>query len=226
MICAGLFFAVFCFGQTNFLKGEDLFLRNKPGEAVVFLENALIDDPANITACLYLGVAYEQLQKTDEAIAVYRRGLPGAGNFSANIANNLGNVYFQKGDMEMAEQFFSQAIGFNPVYSRAYLGRANTRIKAGNLRTAVADYEQYLGLEPRSAQRAEIEKLMALIRSEFAAEERKRLLALEEERRIAEERKKLLDSVSASLQSAADASQGISSGAESMENYDGEFELH
>jgi tetratricopeptide (TPR) repeat protein len=225
-ICIGLFFAVFCHGQSNFSRGEELFLQNKPGEAVVFLENALVDNPANITACLYLGIAYEQMQKADEAIAVYRRGLPNAGNHSANIANNLGNVYFQKGDMESAEQFYSQAIGFDAVYSRAYLGRANTRIKAGNLRTAVTDYEQYLALQPRSDQRGQIEQLVAIIRAEFAAEERKRLLAEEEERRLAEERKKLLDSVSASLQSAADASQGISSGAESVENYDGEFELH
>jgi hypothetical protein len=50
-------------------------------------------------------------------------------------------------------------------------------------------------------------------------------MAEEEEKRLAEERKKLLDSVSASLQSAADSSKGISSGAESVEGYQGNFEL-
>jgi hypothetical protein len=34
-----------------------------------------------------------------------------------------------------------------------------------------------------------------------------------------------LDEVSASLQSAADSSQGLSSGAENLEGYEGEFEL-
>jgi len=50
-------------------------------------------------------------------------------------------------------------------------------------------------------------------------------MAEEEERRLAEERQRLLDSVSASLQSAADYSQSISSGAENVEGYEGEFEL-
>jgi Tfp pilus assembly protein PilF len=225
MIFAGLLLTVLCQGQSNFSKGEELLMQNKPAEAMVFLENAISDDSANVTAWLYLGIVYEQLGRGDEAIASYRRILPMAGNMSANVANNIGNVYFQKGNAEMAEQFYTQAIGFSSVYSRAYLGRANARIKAGNLRNAVDDYEQYLVLEPRSAQRPRIEQLVALIRSEFAAEERKKIMAEEEARILAEERQKLLDSVSASLQSAADFSKGISSGAESVEHYDGEFEL-
>jgi tetratricopeptide (TPR) repeat protein len=141
------------------------------------------------------------------------------------VANNLGNVYFQMGNNEMAEQYYSQALGFNSVFSKAYLGRANTRIKTGNLRTAVSDYEQYLTLEPNSSQRPKIEQLVSLIRSEFAAEERRKIFAEEEARMAAEERQRLLDSVSASLHSAADLSKSLSSGAESVEQYDGEFEL-
>jgi Tfp pilus assembly protein PilF len=225
MISVWLLITAVCYGQSNYSRGEELLMQNKPAEAAVFLENAVADDPAHALSWLYLGIVYEQLGKTDEAIATYRRVLPLAGNLSANVANNLGNVYFQKGNAEMAEQFYTQAIGLDAVYSKAYLGRANTRIKAGNLRSAVTDYEQYLTLEPRSSQRARIEQLVAIIREEFAAEERKRLIAEEEARRAAEEKQKLLDAVSASLQSAADASKGISSGAESVEGYEGEFEL-
>jgi len=90
---------------------------------------------------------------------------------------------------------------------------------------AVSDYEQYLTLEPRSSQRANIEQLISLIRTEIATESMRREIAAEEERRLAVERQNLLDSVSASLQSAADHSQGISTGAESVEHYDGEFVL-
>ena len=148
-----------------------------------------------------------------------------AGNLSANVANNLGNVYFQIGNNEIAEQYYSQAIGYNATFSKAYLGRANTRVKAGNLKNAISDYEQYLALEPRSAQKPKIEQLIALIKSEFAAEERRKIIAEEEARRLAEERQKLLDSVSASLHSAADLSKSLSSGSESVEQYDGQFEL-
>ena len=220
-----LLMAVFSHGQVNFTRGEELLMQNKPAEALVFLENAIADDPANVTAFIYLGIVYEQLEKMDEAIATYRRILPAAGNLSANVANNLGNVYFQRGNNEMAEQFYTQAIEINSIYSYAWLGRANTRIKTGNLKNAAGDYEQYLALEPLSSQRPRIEQLVALLRAEFAAEERRKLLAEEEERVRAAERQRLLDEVSASLQSAADASRGISSGAENVEGYENEFEL-
>ena len=224
-ICILLFITVFCYGQSNFLKGEELLMYNKPSEALDFLVRALSEDPSNVTSYLYLGIIYEQLGMMDEAIAVYRRALPIAGNLSVYIANNLGNVYFNRGNVDMAEQYYTQAIGFNGVFSSAYLGRANTRIRAGNLQNAVSDYEYYLTLEPRSPQRGSIEQLVTLVHSEFAAEEMRKLIAEEEARRIAEERQRLLDAVSASLQSVAESSQGISFGAEGVEHYHGEFEL-
>lgn len=223
--CALLLAAVLCYGQSNFDRGQELFMQNNPAQAVTFLERALAEDSANTIIYLYLGIAYEQLGRHDDAIAIYRRVLPIAGSLSANVANNLGNVYFQRGNTEDAERFYTQALSFDSVYPQAYLGRANTRIKAGNLQSAIIDYEQYLSLEPSSSQRANIEQLIGLIRSELAAEEMRKIIAVEEERRLAEERQRLLDSVSASLQSAADASQGISTGVESVKHYEGEFEL-
>jgi len=220
-----LFFAGLCYGQTNFAKGEELLMKNQPAQAESFLMRAIADDPGNPVAYIYLGIVYEQIGRTEDAITIYRRILPSAGNFSANVANNLGNVYFQKGNIDTAEQYYTQAIGFDSGYPNAYLGRANTRIKTGNLKNAVSDYQQYLKLDPRSSQRAKIEQLVNLIQTEAAEAEMKRLMAEEEARRIAEERQRLLDSVSASLQSVVDSSKGISSGAESVENYDGEFVL-
>jgi len=225
MIGVLLFFAAFCYGQSNLARGEELMMQNNPAQAVAFLERALAENPSNVTVSLYLGIVYEQLNRSDEAIAIYRRALPTAGNMSANVANNLGNVYFSRGNTDLAEQFYTQAIGFNSVFSNAYLGRANTRIKNGQLMNAVADYEQYLTLEPRSPQRENIERLVNLIRTDIATAEMRRVIAEEEARRLEEERAMLLETVSASLQSLSDSSRGISSGAESVEQYDGEFEL-
>jgi len=219
------FIAALTFGQTNFTRGSELFMQNKPAEALVFLENSIIEDPAHILAFLYLGIVYEQLDRNDEAIAVYRRILTRAENMTAHVSTNLANVYFRKGSVEYAEQFYSQAIEADPAYASAYLGRANTRIRTGTLRDAVSDYEVYLALEPLSVRRAEVERMIIFIRSEFAAEERRKLMAEEAARAEAERRQRLLDELVASLQAAADESQGISSGAENLEAYDGEFEL-
>jgi tetratricopeptide (TPR) repeat protein len=225
MICILPVFAGFCYGQSSLAKGEDLLMRNQPAQAEEFFIRAIAEDTANPVSYLYLGIVYEQLGRIEEAISIYRRILPSAGKFSANVANNIGNVYFKRENIDLAEQYYTQAISFDMGYPNAYLGRANTRIKTGNLQNAVLDYEQYLRLDPRSSQRNNIEQLVSLIKTETAAAEMRKLMAEEEERRIAEEKQRLLDSVSASLQSVVDSSKSISSGAEDVENYDGEFVL-
>jgi len=220
-----ILFAVYSYGQTNFTRGEELLDRNQPAQALEFLTRAMTEDPSNVKTYIYLGIAYEQLNRMDEAINIYRLALPNAGNFSAEIASNLGNIYFKRGNFDMAEQYYSQAIGFNSVYSAAYLGRANTRTGARNLNNAIIDYEHYLILEPGTSQRINIERLINTIRMEFAAEEMRRIMAEEEERRIAEERQRLLDFISASLLSTAGSGQGVSMGSEGFESYEDEFIL-
>jgi tetratricopeptide (TPR) repeat protein len=213
------------FGQSSFVQGEELFINNKPQEAVTLLEAAVAENPANIRASLYLGIAYQQLNRLDEAIVVYRHVLPRAGKDSALIAYNLGNAYYSKGNASTAEEFYTKALDSDPVHASSYLNRANSRIKQGAVRDAITDYELYLSLEPLSAKRSQIEQLLSFIRAEFAAEERRRIV---EEARVVEEaerRKRLLEDVAASLQSAAEETQGLSSGSEEVLGYEGEFEL-
>lgn len=200
-------------------------MQNKPNEARIYLENAIVEDPAHVRAFMYLGIVYEQIHRIDEAIVVYRQILSRAGDLTANVAGNLGNAYFKKDNLTEAESLYTQAIQANRNYAAAWLGRANVRLKTGSLQAAITDYEQYLMLDPRSSQRPTIERLISFIRAEFAEAERRRLIAEEEARLEAERRQRLLNEVSASLQSAADASQGLSSGAENVEGYAGEFEL-
>ena len=222
LLCAAV---SLCFSQANFLRGEELFMQNKPQEALVYLENCVAEDPAHVQAFLYLGIVYEQLGRVDEAIAVYRRILPRAGTYTSYVSANLANAYFRKGNAELAEQFFTQALDADPSYSSAYLGRANARIKMGARQSAAADYEMYLTLEPRSPKRPEVERMIAFIRDEIAAAERQKFLAEEAARAEAERRQRLLDELAASLLSAADESKGLSTGAENVEAYDNEFEL-
>jgi tetratricopeptide (TPR) repeat protein len=200
-------------------------MQNKPQEALAFLESAAAEDPAHIQAFLYLGIVYQQLNRIDDAIATYRKILPRAGTETARIAYNLGNAYFIKGSASFARQYYSQAIEADSSYASAYLNRANTLVKTGELKDAVTDYESYLTLEPRSSKRPQIEKLITFIQEEFAAGERRRILAEETARREAERRQRLLDEVSASLQAAAEESKGLSTGSENIQNYEGEFEL-
>jgi Tfp pilus assembly protein PilF len=220
-----LFSSLFFCHTQNFDKGRDFFMQNKPSEARPLLEMAITDDPAHVAAWLYLGIVYEQLNRPDDAIATYKRILPSAAGLSANLACNIGNVYFKNDNVEMADMYYSQSIAYDSNYSAAYLGRANTKVKSGKNNDAITDYEQYLTLEPLSVQKQNIEQLILLIRAEYAAEERRKALIEEEERLREAERQRLMDEVSASLQSAVDSSKGISSGTENVEGYENEFEL-
>lgn len=224
-LCAFFSFYMGLFAQDSFSRGEEFFLANKPGEALPLLESVLASDPAHVKAALYLGTAYIQLNRNDEAIAVFRKILPRSGDQSALVAFNLGNVYFIKGESVFAEQFYTQAVQSDPSYASAWLNRANARIKNGALREAVSDYQQYLVLEPQSPKRAEIENLIQFINAEFRSEEDRRLAAEAEARAAAERRQRLLEEVSASLQAAAEETQGLSAGSENVLGYEGEFEL-
>ena len=318
-----LFLAVFLsgavaalgFAQTSFATAQELFMQNRPLEASMYLEISIMEDPTNVVAFLYLGIVYEQLGMLDEAITVYRQILGNAGHLTANVANNLGNVFFRRGLIEDAEALFSQAIAADRTFASAYLGRANIRLQRGELHEAIADYQQYLIFAPNSPQRPQIEQLITFVRVEFAEVERQRAaaeqaaalaviqaerqrLAAEEAARVAvieaerqriaaeeaamvaaleaerqrmaaeeaarlaeieaerqraaaaeaarlaeieaeilrqamaeaarleaERRQALLDEIAASLQSAAEGSQGLGVGAEGFEWFEGEFEL-
>ena len=240
--------------QTSFERGEELFMQNKPQEAMKFLEAATAEDPAHVQAFIYLGIVYTQVNRIDDAIDTYRKILPRGGDETARIAFNLGNAYFVKGDPALAVQYYSQAVEADPSYTSAYLNRANAKVKNGELSAAIDDYGTYLDKEPGSPKREQIVKLIAFIREEFAAADRRRIMAEEaaraaelsriraeeaaraeaERRRIeaeeaaraeAERRRRLLMEVTESLQAAAEDSRGLSAGTEDIQDYDSEFEL-
>ena len=212
-------------GSADFTQGEALFIQNKPTEALPLLEKAFVANQDFLEGALYLAMCYEQLEKFDEAITIYRKILPESGEKTALVACNLGNLYFKKGSNSFAEQYYTQAIRTNPAYSSAWLNRANVRVKTGSLRDAIPDYEHFLRLVPASPKRPQIEKLVSLIQEEFAAEEIRKLMAEESARAETERRQRLIDEVSASLQAQADEAEGIAAGAEDLSGYELEFEL-
>ena len=211
--------------QSSFNRGEELFLQNRPQDALRYLESATSEDPAHVQAFLYLGITYLQLNRLDDAIAVYLRILPRGGRERARIAFNLGNAYFVKGDFGLARQYYTLAIEIDPSHAPAFLNRGNTQLRTGELSGALADYEVYLSLEGSSPKREQLLRLTSLIHEEFAAEEQRRFMAEEAARAEAERRRLLLEQISESLHAAAGDGMVLSAGFEDVQDYDSEFEL-
>jgi tetratricopeptide (TPR) repeat protein len=179
--------------SADFVRGEELFMQNEPEEALPFLERAFAADDSDREGALYLAVCYEQLDRFDKAINVYRKILPLAGDKTALVACNMGNNYFRTGNAAQAEQFYTQAIRADPTYAPAYLNRANTRVRNGALQDALQDYQRYLGLEPDSVQRPQIERLIGLIQEFYAEAEIRRIMAQESSRADAEKWQRLIN---------------------------------
>jgi tetratricopeptide (TPR) repeat protein len=227
-------------GQTLFERGEDLFLRNRPQEAVSLLEQAREADPRNGTIYMYLGVAYEQLGQRDKAVEVLREGVEVAGDKRDRMFLTMGNNLRLIEQYEAAEQSYSEAIRTNSLYAPAYRNRANLRVEMEKFEPAVEDYEIFLDLRPQSEHRPEIERMIALLRDKVEEQERRaaaeaerrereeELARREAERRRAEEEARqeaLLDSVLNSLEGASEETQNLPGGSEDIQELEEDIDI-
>lgn len=223
-----------------FERGEELFMRNRPQEAVPLLQQAMKVEPENEQIYLYLGIAFEQLGQRDRAVETLRKGVEVAGENRDKLFFNLATNLRRIEQYEAAEESYSSAITENSLYAPAYLARANLRVELEKYEPAVEDYKIYLNLRPQTEHRERIEKMIALLRDKI--EEQKRVAAEEEARRKREEelrrreeerrrreeeerRKALLDSVLNSLEGASEETQNLSGGSEDIEELEEDVDI-
>lgn len=232
--------SAFAGAQSLFEQGEDLFLRNKPQEAVPLLEQALEAEPRNATIYMYLGVAYEQLGRRDKAVEILRQGVETARGDRDRMFLTMGNNLRFIEQYDGAERSYGEAISENSLYAPAYLARANLRVEMEKFEPAVEDYEIFLNLRPQSEHRPEIEQMIALLRDRMEekarqaaeeAEQRERqeeLARREAERRRQEEeerQKALLDSVLNSLRSGGEETQNLPGGSEDIQELEEDIDI-
>lgn len=206
-------------------RGIKLFMENKPQEAVAVLDMASKEPGADERLFLYLGIAYQQMGKWDEAIASFRKGLAKASTYKHQFLFNIANSFYAQGRNAFALEYYDQALAERGDYAQAYLNRANAKMRLGDHGGAVADYSLYLSLDPGSAQAAEIRRLIELLGNKAA--EADRLKAEAEARKLAEQQAKqaLLDEVSRSLLEAAEATTNLSAGSGDVQGYDSDLSL-
>ena len=195
---------------TSLQQGEQLFLENKPREALPHLEKALYENPQEEKIYLYLGIVYEQLGDAEKSIQILKRGLNVSQGYKDLFYYNLGNNHFRRQEFTVAEQMYSNALQINGALEAAYLNRANARLGLEEFQEARQDYIDYLQLDPDTHQRENIEKLIALLGQLIEEAERKRLEELERQ-------KALLNEVLDTLKNASEDTRNLSAGSEEIQ---------
>jgi tetratricopeptide (TPR) repeat protein len=210
LLAGPLTFAV----SPAFEQGESLFLLDRPLDAQPLLERAILDEPANEAAYLYLGLAYEQVQEHEKAVQVLQRGAALGGERQGQIYFNIGNNLFADQSYLLASEMYAQALSADPTIRGAYLNRANSLLQSQEFDAALGDYVLYLRLEPGSTQRTQVEQIIALLRQ--------RITLVADQQRVEQDRQTaLLNAVLSSLDNAAQNTKNLSAGSESIrEEYD------
>src|SRR6056297_53555 len=206
-------------------QGIDLFMENQPEAAAPLLQTALRKEPQNGRLYMYLAVCYEQLGDFEAALQIYQDGLPHAGSDKATFYYNMGVNYQRLEQYDQAEEMYQEALKLNNNLAGAYLNRANLYVRQAQFDDAVSDYRVYLSLQPSSAQRKNIEQMIALLSQKVVQAERERLeqerLRREEEQR----RQALLDQVLNSLEESGEETKGLSEGTGEVKDTEQGFDI-
>lgn len=237
--------------ESNFSKGEKLFIENHPEECIPYFEKAILNGE-NSKAYTYLSVAYFQIKKFNESVKVCEKGMNDFASDKKILAYNAGNSCYALGLFEEAEKWYSIAISADSLFFEPILNRANAKLKSGKIDECILDYEKYVNMVPDDVQKDNIILLIKILKDykvELAEQER---IRLEEEEKIkaeneriqrelmeqelkrkaelekqlaeeAEKRRKLLEDVASSLQN--NEAENMSAGAEGTFDYEYETEL-
>ena len=87
----------------NYDKGVSLFCENKPAEAIIYLQQAVLESDVNPDVYNYLGLAYYQTGQFQKSLEVFQLGTGVSGTDKRRLYYNAGNSAFALGYYVRAE---------------------------------------------------------------------------------------------------------------------------
>lgn len=116
--------------------------------ALEYYDNAISINPARVDGLYAKAKLLQDLDKTDEAIALYNRILK-ADSLHEFSFYNIGAIELEiKKDAKAALEYFTKAINANPKYAEAYFARGVCYQELKDRNNAFADYNMCLQLKP------------------------------------------------------------------------------
>jgi tetratricopeptide (TPR) repeat protein len=139
--------------QVEYELTFSTFAKGDMGETVrLATEGARKAGPSQVRYLELLGNAYDNLNRTRDAIDAYRRGIKIEPGY-ARIRFNLGVAYLRQGKLRDGRGEFERAIELDPSYASPQFAMANLYRDDGYRVPAILAYGRFLSLE-REGQRA------------------------------------------------------------------------
>jgi tetratricopeptide (TPR) repeat protein len=110
-------------------------------------QQILAAEPNNAAAFFGKGLAEENLGMTEEALDDFKHTLTNRADYGAAY-EEMGTIYFAKGDLKKAYENYTNAIKTAPTIPRFYFNRANTLKQDHQIKRAIADYCKAIQLDP------------------------------------------------------------------------------
>jgi tetratricopeptide (TPR) repeat protein len=132
-------------------------------DAIRWLEKAVTLDPANLNAILTLGTLHASLGHEAESERYFQMAVDAgasAGQEGAVVFFNLGALNYNQGELRSAAEAYERAIALRPSYATAHRELGYTYWDLQEKAKAREHFEKYLELQPKAADRAEIETLI------------------------------------------------------------------
>ena len=146
------------YADTHLNMGDVLRKMDRISEAELQYRAAVALSPLKARARNQLGKLYQEQGRFDEAEKQYRASIEG--EVSHLPFDGLGEIYFERGDLRTAKEFFRRALDSYPSDSRAHLGLAKIFLRQGLLDDARREFEQTLLTDPHNeVALSELEKL-------------------------------------------------------------------
>ncbi|MFC1577180.1 tetratricopeptide repeat protein [Candidatus Omnitrophota bacterium] len=124
-------------------------------KAIELFNKVIEEDPGNLEAHIYLGIAYGKKREYEEALKNF--GIAKNSEEYENLAlpaeihNDVGLIYYLLEQYELAVGEFERSIDANPKYSEAYFNLGVTYSIAERSDDAIAAYKKVLEIDPKNS---------------------------------------------------------------------------
>ncbi|MFO7889557.1 MAG: tetratricopeptide repeat protein [bacterium] len=130
------------------LMSKVLIRQNKLNEAEEYLEKIIFLDSTSVESLHNLALIYLQKRQTKKAVEMYNRILRVSESPDPELYLQLGDLYFELGQYEDAEEVFFEFNKIKPFNGHGYYGLGLVREALKDTAKAIANYKKALSLSP------------------------------------------------------------------------------